>query len=284
MFGPKVQLGKFETKVGFCLPNAPVVSGPTVVVENFDNEILLPNVASGFSPGSISGLQGWWDMSDLSAITEVSGDVSQLDDKSGSGNHMAQGTGSFQPRTGDSSQNGLNVLTFNGSTDFLTAGSPSNLVFGTGDFTVLGVFKKLTTSNRDTVFGYGGGNTGGERYELLIHDQKPRAQFDDNAAKEEVDSGVVVTGTWVSAISLRRGLTQEVWVDGAIEGTNGLSAGYDIQPNFPADIGAMTNAPGSPARWEYFDGDIGEVLVYNKALSTSEIADLETYFVDKWGI
>ena len=43
MFGPKVTLGKFETKVGFCLPNAPAVSGPTVDVKKFENEITIPN-------------------------------------------------------------------------------------------------------------------------------------------------------------------------------------------------------------------------------------------------
>jgi len=43
MFGPKVQLGKFETKVGFCLPNAPAVSGPSVLVEKFENKITIPN-------------------------------------------------------------------------------------------------------------------------------------------------------------------------------------------------------------------------------------------------
>lgn len=51
----------------------------------------------------------WWDASDASTITEVSGKVSQLNDKSGNGNHLIQGTDAVRPLTGVS-MNGVSCI------------------------------------------------------------------------------------------------------------------------------------------------------------------------------
>jgi len=77
----------------------------------------MKKVASsgGFTPADLTGLQAWYDASDTGTITASSGDVSQLDDKSGNGYHFTQGIGANQPRTGDNTINSLNVLTFNSS-------------------------------------------------------------------------------------------------------------------------------------------------------------------------
>jgi len=117
MFGPKVQLGKFETKVGFCLPNAVAVQGPTINVKKFENNIILPNTDLFFTPDEIAGMAAWWDASDTSTITHVSGAVSQWDDKSGLGNHVVQGVSANQPITGSSTVNGKNVLDFVGGSN-----------------------------------------------------------------------------------------------------------------------------------------------------------------------
>lgn len=72
----------------------------------------------GFSPTQISQI-GWYDPSDTSTITESSGFVSQLDDLSIYQQHLGQSTGSAQPETGTRTQNGLNVLDYDGLDDFL---------------------------------------------------------------------------------------------------------------------------------------------------------------------
>jgi len=69
-------------------------------------------------PSGLTGLNLWLDASDAATITEASGSVSQWDDKSGNGNHATQGTGAYQPTTGVSTVNGLNVLEFD--EDFLS--------------------------------------------------------------------------------------------------------------------------------------------------------------------
>ena len=53
---------------------------------------MAPLCRAVFSLTSIPDNILWLDASDSSTITEVSGAVSQWDDKSGNGNHVSQGT------------------------------------------------------------------------------------------------------------------------------------------------------------------------------------------------
>ena len=34
----------------------------------------------------------------------------------------------------------------------------------------------------------------------------------------------------------------------------------------------------------YFEGDVGEIAIYDVALSNQDIASLETHLMEKWGI
>ena len=60
----------------------------------------------------------WYDTSDTSTITEVGGQVSQLNDKSGNGFNLTQGTSSYQPLT-FSDAVGAGII-FDGSDDRLS--------------------------------------------------------------------------------------------------------------------------------------------------------------------
>jgi len=64
-------------------------------------------------------LELFLDFANEAEITETSGAVSQVDDVSGNGNDVTQGTGSAQPTTGSVTLNGLNVLDFDGG-DYLS--------------------------------------------------------------------------------------------------------------------------------------------------------------------
>ena len=68
----------------------------------------------GFPP-AIQGLQLWLDAADTTTITQSSGSVSQWNDKSGNGNDVTQGTADNQPTTNASTQNGKNIIDFDGN-------------------------------------------------------------------------------------------------------------------------------------------------------------------------
>lgn len=65
----------------------------------------------------------WIDFSDAATVTTASGNVSQVDDKSGNGYHFTQSTAGSRPAYISAAQNGLNVARFDGSADFLSLGS-----------------------------------------------------------------------------------------------------------------------------------------------------------------
>ena len=78
-----------------------------------------PKLDVSWSPAASLNVLLWYDADDASTITESGGAVSQMDDKSGNDYHLAQGTGSKQPTTGSRTQNGLNVIDFDGTDDTL---------------------------------------------------------------------------------------------------------------------------------------------------------------------
>jgi hypothetical protein len=83
-----------------------------------------------WSPSAIAGLAAWWDFSDASSITLNGGNISQINDKSGSGRTATQATDNNQPALTSSAMNGLSMATFNNST--------SHMVYGTDLFTYSG--------------------------------------------------------------------------------------------------------------------------------------------------
>jgi hypothetical protein len=96
-------------------------------------------VASGvFTPLDLNPAL-WLDAADTATITESGGFVSQWNDKSGNNRNFTQAVGASQPATGTRTQNGLNVLDFDGSNDFLNGGNI--LEIGSGGLTMIGVVK-----------------------------------------------------------------------------------------------------------------------------------------------
>jgi hypothetical protein len=71
-----------------------------------------------WSPAEISTAL-WLDAADVSTITESGGAVSQWDDKSGNGRNATQSTASSRPVYSTAGLNGRNVLTFDGSDDWV---------------------------------------------------------------------------------------------------------------------------------------------------------------------
>jgi hypothetical protein len=59
----------------------------------------------------------WLDFSDASTVTLASGNVSQVNDKSGNARHASQANATFQPAYTATGINGLNVATFDGVND-----------------------------------------------------------------------------------------------------------------------------------------------------------------------
>ena len=104
--------------------------GVTIVNDSFampaQNVSITANYISAFTPGDIT-TNGWWDVSDNSTITETSGVVTSISDKSGNGITLtANSSGTNNHTLITAGQNGLNVIDFDGDDRYNAQGVSSS--------------------------------------------------------------------------------------------------------------------------------------------------------------
>jgi hypothetical protein len=163
---------------------------------------------------------------------------------------------------------------------YVDLGNPKALDFGTGDWALTAWYKDTMTGTADTdkgtIVGKGGDNTGGKRYGLITGETTSGVVTlvtDDDVTKYLVDSKSVTNNDqWHFVVGQRVGTALQIYIDGQLENSVTIPAAYDLSgtSQHNAYVGAMTlNTDGS--LYKLFNGLIDEVHVYNKALSQGEI-------------
>jgi hypothetical protein len=229
----------------------------------------------------VTGLVGWWDAADMGMPS--AGAVSQLSDKSGKGFHLTQPTAEMQPTiSARPNMNGHKALSFEANGNLLYTGT-TNL--NVGSVTVFVVAADRTSNNIYRGL-FGAHPTTGNDYD------SPNAFV--------VETGV----TWMNfdragaaGISRPPGGTEDppltVWScdyrpDGTIQPfMNGVAG---TPATFARTFGVANGGwlmggrfeGGVPTTASYFRGEIGEVLVYDRVLSSAERRQVEAYLEGKW--
>lgn len=223
--------------------------------------LLGAHAAAGgsFSPSDISGLKGWWDASDAGSIHATGSSVDTWDDLSATGADFTS-SGGARFSTGTRTQNGLNVLAMTTSklmTTTLTVSQPFTiLAVWVCDDTLAGSYHALLGPN-------GSGLYAGLRI----------ATSWINVGSELYGGSFASAGTFCQTTWIGNGSSSEVYGDGANSGTGnagttGLSA---FRINGDASNSNMIN------------GAIGELIVYDSALGSTDRATVEDYLSAKWG-
>lgn len=229
----------------------------------------LGTVASSkkFSPNELASLRIWIDSADTSTIT-ASGSplkVSQVNDKSGYSNHVTQATSSLQPITGQSTQNGLNVI--NASNNLLsnsykiTAPHTAFVVYRhtSEPQTILSIFFGTTNSARGIGAGW---NTTSNTYNTFIW-----------AGSESQRAIAFDSGYVVQSITISSSWSHFVTINGD-SGTATGTGSFNIDNNYIA-----INNGGFGLL-----GNFSESLVFNEELSLINRQKVEGYLAHKWGI
>lgn len=227
------------------------------------------NVTPPFTPLSISGCQLWLDASDTSSITHTSNSVSQWNDKSGNARHATQGTAVNQPVTNTRTVNSLNVIDY----------PPSpfrQLDLGTGINSVwLGantVFLVTNTDNTSLDRGYFECSGTPQGQGIVVSNNTVRkARFRHGNSSLADVSGTLNTNPMI----LARTYNGASSVTGYIDGGTGVS-----------QTAAAVTATSNTLMGSSFgtDGLYAEVIVYNSALSTTDMNRVGQYLATKWGI
>jgi surface protein len=232
------------------------------------------SLLNGKFPWTINHLGGvalWLDASDSRTITEATG-VSTCNDKSNSGNHTTQATGSEQPLTGTNTINGLNAFTFDGIDDSLVNTSlklsdiPNHSFFAVIDANDTG-FTKIIVSNWVT----------GTACMYRVLSTEAVEVVSNNATDGNVATATTTTGHTGPLLISGYITTSEqgIAVNGNAFVTSALSATLTTSTG-DLIVGKKNDEP--------FDGEIGEIIITPTKLSTVNHQLVEGYLAWKWGI
>lgn len=251
---------------------------------------LLRPKASGFSPKQIANLGLWLDADDSSTITTVSGGVSEWRDKSGSGRVFSQTTANNRPTVATSVFGSKPAIRFDGSNDLLqSTADAGSLVFPATIFMV--VDKPVSTSD------------GG----LFTHIKSGVNSYDSG------DAWVLSTNTNSAAIRALGGISTTLFPGVGSVGT--LLGKFLVSMRLATNSGALKNRTAGLSNTDssisfsstpsnngcalgvlsassgvgnfnihFLAGDIAEVVIYSRAISSSEESRVENYLAKKYGL
>ena len=236
------------------------------------NSVVSKNVGGAFSPDDISDLVGWFDADAITGLSDGNG-ISQWDDESGNGNHAEQSTSSEQPTYETNELNSKPIVRFTSSSS-QAFDLPDSIISTDSSFHIFIVAScNDWDSTLQTLMGLGVAN-GDSTIIYSVGDQGVSFDHGDDAY---ITSSALSDSTFyiISCGYDNSSNTLEGFVDGVSQGTD-TDAGTGTQ---------TSNSIGSYRRTLWFwDGDIAEVIMYEKALNSTERQNVETYLEDKWGL
>jgi hypothetical protein len=237
---------------------------------------LLRPRATGFNPKSIAGLKVWLDATDSSTLTLNGSAVSEWRDKSGNGFHFSQAVANNQPAyTG--TINGKAAVAFDGINDGLDRNTVTNA--NVADATGACAFVVYEINGTDLQYAALRTSTnasGHDRFNsTTFHAYFRNTRFNSLTPAPPSSGQVLLTSSSNATADL-----QSLRVNGSI---------YVTQP-CATTFATWRTLVGGQANWavgydaSYLTGSIGEVIVFGRAVTSSEIATVERALARKWGI
>jgi len=215
-----------------------------------------------------NGLLLWLDAADESTITKDGGDfVSLWEDKSGNGNDASQSNASYKPKWYSTLFNGKPCLDFDGTNDWLDLTGMTN---SASDYTVFLVLRNDVTSG---TYRYIWDN---HTYRLVL------AQVGSVSGKvgySEPSDG------WQNVDDAQAGNQYLMYLLEDPVGKlyrNGIQIGTDKDYTKTGVDEEVVIGTSHVMTGSYFNGTLSEIIIYNRALNSSEIAQVESHINEKW--
>jgi hypothetical protein len=221
--------------------------------------------SADFLPSDISSLSNWYDANDEDSITkDGSNRVSQWDDKKGS-DDLLQATGGNQPLFVNVGQNGLHEISFAGDRTMETSSGSTK----TQPITIY-LATKLPVNDTNTRRIIQGEDTAGL---IFLGNNSPVYIIDIggtafNGAVGSTPDTWALLKLFLDGADTSFFAIDEVTITTGSLGTNDLT-GLDIN-----------DEAGS----NYANGIMGEICIFDGALSAEDNASMITYLSDKWNI
>ena len=220
--------------------------------------ICISSVSFGQVPNYVptNGLVGWW------------GFNGNANDESGNGNN---GTVNGANLTDDHLGNLNSAYVFNGNSDFIALPYSSLWEFGLNDFTVAGWFLSLDGTN-DNIIRFDNGLSPSSLWGMRVKNANMNFICTGGGnAYSPLASNTVSTGVWHHSVMIRTPNALLMYLDGNLIHTEITPTIANIQSNgtYYPSIGRLGSYNA-----EYFEGNIDDIGIWNRALTECEIQDL----------
>lgn len=233
----------------------------------------------------LPGLALWIDFADASTITTGVGGISQADDKSGNGYHLAQGTSGNRPDY-SGTLNGRNIATFAGGPDLLTRSTGTAVGKNASGCTSYVVFKHTSSPTTDQRLLSVQGPSSSLRHYLRAGATSNKLEI--IARRLDADANAIIVGStnvgtgWHIATAVADNVagTLGLWMDGASEGSTTLASSGGNSSNTDTAVVQLSSANASLD----LVGNVAECLVYNAAHDSATRSQVWAYLRNKWGL
>ncbi len=232
-----------------------------------------------FTPAQIGNLSAWYDASSSANFSLFGSSIAAWKDASGNGNTLAQTSAAREPSYVSPGIDRKPSVAFNG-TQYLAG---TNAAFSSKLFNESSVFVVTSQANatQDSAVLFSGLYDANPLWDLKLQ-EGGATRFDlDNTAAGRLSASGSVTGPalWTAAGSVAAH-AQYLRKNGNLLKSSGgpLAA---VTGTYPLAVGAV--AEGGRAGYLY-DGQVGEIVVYDRYLSLTEAAEVEGYLACKWGL
>lgn len=254
--------------------------------------LLVPATAAkaSFLPTDLSGNVLWLDAADTSTISQNAGTFTWAD-KSITGNGDVASSDDNRPVTGSVTQNGLNLLTFDGTDDYLSGSA----VLAAGDDTYTYFVVWFPHDNKtQTIYDQADAEFTYSRRAALLATGKNTYGFNGyyNDAHELVP---YTADTWrLTAMEIDNATSPNIHIsDNGSDLYSGTTTSWRGFEPSDLDVGAGGIRVGAKMKYgiECFDGEIAEIIVFDRLLSDGSVDPIDNeyndmlYYLDqKWGL
>jgi hypothetical protein len=251
----------------------------------------VPGPPSGVPPDQLPGLQLWL-RSDAGISHDTLGRVSAWADQSGSGNDALQSDDAEKPLFLRNALAGKPVLRFDGANDYLAINNLSYQAAGEISGITIFVLAKSTSSNDQIIASF----DRNQYWQFALKDDRGAGNVGWDTTSSSASAHDLITplsytdGRWhVICAWFQAGAPPDkrIFVDGQEAASATAHGGESIGSGAArfGFIGVGSEADsfdGAKGPLAFLNGDLAEIVMFNRALTDEERALIELYFVGKW--
>ena len=257
--------------------------------------IMASQISGHLTPTSpVAGYYSWYDAADTATINLVGSGVNQWNDKGSGANNFTQSNSTYRPSSGTRSQNGKNIIDFDGTNDNLSFGTPANFKFlhSAVSTCFFAVVSDVTTGG--AMMGDDGGGSSIPGFAFWNFGVAKISQEIANASATIVSNASAANIYTAGSFYYFSALGDPGNGTAANRSTMKYKGGANWNNN--TLTGAVSTANPGAARVQIgdegyavgpdapFNGGIGEIIIYNTTLSTGDVALNNAYLAAKWGV